>query len=105
MINKAKSSLVSQDVSITGVVLNNINITRDDYYYYYHTYYSDYMRSDEPTEGSVKNEFNKYFQKFSTIFIFVFLILLTFGCVNTKLDNGVIELVDSNAAEAYKLNP
>lgn len=54
MINKAKSSLVSQDVSITGVVLNNINITRDDYYYYYHTYYSDYYRaSDEPTEGSI----------------------------------------------------
>ena len=54
MINKAKSSLVSQDVPITGVVLNNINITRDDYYYYYHTYYSDYYRtSDEPTEGSI----------------------------------------------------
>ena len=54
MINKAKSTLVSQDVSITGVVLNNINITRDDYYYYYHTYYSDYYRaSDEPTEGSI----------------------------------------------------
>ena len=54
MINKAKSSLISQDVSITGVVLNNINITRDDYYYYYHTYYSDYYRtSDEPTEGSI----------------------------------------------------
>ena len=45
------------------------------------------------------------FKKFSTIFIYVFLILLTLGCVNTKLDNGVIELGDSNAAEAYKLKP
>ena len=45
------------------------------------------------------------FKKFSTIFIYVFLILLTIGCVNTKLDNSVIELDDSNAAEAYKLKP
>ena len=55
MINKAKLSLVAQDIDITGVVMNNINITRDDYYYYYHTYYSDYYgNSDEETqEGSI----------------------------------------------------
>ena len=55
MINKAKLSLVAQDIDITGVVMNNINITRDDYYYYYHTYYSDYYgSSDEETqEGSI----------------------------------------------------
>ena len=44
------------------------------------------------------------FKKFSQ-YLYLFLILLTLGCVNTKLDNGVIELGDSNTAEAYKLKP
>ena len=48
---KATLSLTAQDIDITGVVMNNINITRDDYYYYYHTYYSDYYaNSDEETQ-------------------------------------------------------
>ncbi|MEC7108178.1 MAG: polysaccharide biosynthesis tyrosine autokinase, partial [Verrucomicrobiota bacterium] len=55
MINKAKLSLIAQDIDISGVVMNNINITRDDYYYYYHTYYSDYYGNsdEEAQEGAI----------------------------------------------------
>ncbi len=54
MIRKAKLMLDSQDVKITGIVLNNINVMRDDYYYYYHSYYSDYYSSDNPTDDERK---------------------------------------------------
>ena len=55
MIRKAIVSLSAQDVDIAGVVMNNINITRDDYYYYYQTYYSDYYgnSTQEANEGSI----------------------------------------------------
>lgn len=48
MLRKALASLQAQSINISGAVLNNINVMRDDYYYYYHSYYSDYyQQSDE----------------------------------------------------------
>ena len=44
---RAKRLLENVGTNIIGVVLNNINIMRDDYYYYYHSYYSQYYGHDE----------------------------------------------------------
>lgn len=44
---RAKRMLENVGTNIVGVVLNNINILRDDYYYYYHSYYSHYDRNDD----------------------------------------------------------
>lgn len=44
---RARRMLDNVGSSVLGVVLNNINIMRDDYYYYYHSYYSSYDSSDE----------------------------------------------------------
>ena len=55
MIQKALKLIETQEIKVTGAVINNINIMRDDYYYYYHTYYSDYYSgtSDSATEGTI----------------------------------------------------
>lgn len=42
MLKKAIATLNAQSIEIAGAVLNNINVMRDDYYYYYHSYYSEY---------------------------------------------------------------
>ena len=42
MLRKAIATLKAQSIEIAGAVLNNINVMRDDYYYYYHSYYSEY---------------------------------------------------------------
>ncbi len=42
MIIRAKQMLDTLNIPQVGVVLNNINIMRDDYGYYYHSYYSGY---------------------------------------------------------------
>ena len=42
MLRKAIATLNAQSIEIAGAVLNNINVMRDDYYYYYHSYYSEY---------------------------------------------------------------
>jgi capsular exopolysaccharide synthesis family protein len=38
MSNRAKKMVENVGGRLVGVVLNNINVMRDDYYYYYHTY-------------------------------------------------------------------
>ncbi len=55
MIQKALKLIETQEIKVTGAVINNINIMRDDYYYYYHTYYSDYYSdtSDSANEGTI----------------------------------------------------
>jgi succinoglycan biosynthesis transport protein ExoP len=45
--SRARRMLDNVGSTVLGVVLNNINIMRDDYYYYYHSYYSSYDASDE----------------------------------------------------------
>lgn len=47
---RARRMLENVGANVLGVVLNNINILRDDNYYYYHSYYSQYYeRSPEAT--------------------------------------------------------
>jgi succinoglycan biosynthesis transport protein ExoP len=49
MSARAKRLIENVGGEISGVVLNNINIMRDDYYYYnsYYSHYSDPVREDE----------------------------------------------------------
>ncbi|MDA0322804.1 MAG: polysaccharide biosynthesis tyrosine autokinase [Verrucomicrobia bacterium] len=43
--------------NLAGVVLNNINVSRDSYYYYYyHTYYSTYQRAEEDRAEEARAE-------------------------------------------------
>jgi polysaccharide biosynthesis transport protein len=53
MSARAKRLIENVGGNIIGVVLNNINILKDDYYYY-HSYYSHYSQTDntEPAEAS-----------------------------------------------------
>lgn len=44
---RARRILDNVGAKVLGVVLNNINIWRDDNYYYYHSYYSHYDQSPE----------------------------------------------------------
>ena len=55
MLRKAIATLKAQSIEIAGAVLNNINVMRDDYYYYYHSYYSEYYERnyDENDEDLV----------------------------------------------------
>lgn len=46
---RARRMLDNVGANVLGVVLNNINILRDDNYYYYHSYYSHYDQSPEST--------------------------------------------------------
>lgn len=46
---RARRMLDNVGATVLGVVLNNINILRDDNYYYYHSYYSHYDQSPEST--------------------------------------------------------
>jgi len=45
MSTRAKRLVENVGGTIVGVVLNNINILRDDSYYYYSSYYSHYADS------------------------------------------------------------
>ncbi len=45
--SRARRMLDNVGAAVLGVVLNNINILRDDNYYYYHSYYSHYDQSPE----------------------------------------------------------
>lgn len=49
---RAKRMIENVGGKIVGVVLNNINIMRDDYYSYYHSYYSSYYY----TEGEASKD-------------------------------------------------
>jgi capsular exopolysaccharide synthesis family protein len=44
---RARRMLDNVGAKVLGVVLNNINILRDDNYYYYHSYYSHYDQSPD----------------------------------------------------------
>ncbi len=44
---RARRMLDNVGATVMGVVLNNINVLRDDNYYYYHSYYSHYDQSSE----------------------------------------------------------
>ncbi|MCO6401514.1 MAG: polysaccharide biosynthesis tyrosine autokinase [Verrucomicrobia bacterium] len=44
---RARRMLDNVGANVLGVVLNNINILRDDNYYYYHSYYSHYDQSPD----------------------------------------------------------
>ncbi|HMP76904.1 MAG TPA: polysaccharide biosynthesis tyrosine autokinase [Kiritimatiellia bacterium] len=49
---RARRMLDNVGAKVLGVVLNNINILRDDNYYYYHSYYSHYDQSPESTPAA-----------------------------------------------------
>ena len=54
MTQRAKDMVVKVGGNLVGVVLNNINISQDSYYYYYSGYYYDYYyksREGEEDEG------------------------------------------------------
>lgn len=58
MSSRAKRLIENVGGKVMGVVLNKINILRDDYYYYYSSYYSHYsdtktVESSAPDEESV----------------------------------------------------
>lgn len=58
---RAKRILDSVGANTLGVVLNNINIMRDDYYYYYHSYQSHYdehndIHEDAPEEATAARD-------------------------------------------------
>ncbi len=54
---RARQMIENVGGKIIGVVLNNINVMRDDYYYYYHSYYSHYYNASESdSAGDSKNE-------------------------------------------------
>ena len=53
MTQRAKEMVTKVGGNLIGVVLNNINISQDSYYYYYSGYYYDnYYKSREDEEGS-----------------------------------------------------
>jgi len=50
---RAKQMIEKVGGNLVGIVLNNINVSQDESYYYYSGYYHDYYsRSEETTEGS-----------------------------------------------------
>jgi capsular exopolysaccharide synthesis family protein len=61
MTLRAKQMVEKVGGSLLGVVLNNINISQDSYYYYYSGYYYDYYSksSDSEPEGAAKGSGSK----------------------------------------------
>lgn len=55
MTVRAKQMVEKVGGSLVGVVLNNINISQDSYYYYYSGYYYDYYSRSEDGDGKPKN--------------------------------------------------
>jgi polysaccharide biosynthesis transport protein len=52
MTIRAKQMVEKVGGLMLGVVLNNINISQDSYYYYYSGYYYDYYSKYESSESS-----------------------------------------------------
>lgn len=50
--SRAKQMIDNVGGNLMGVVLNNINVMRDDYYYYYHSYYSHYYGHDAEEDST-----------------------------------------------------
>ena len=55
MTVRAKQMVEKVGGNLLGVVLNNINISQDSYYYYYSGYYYDYYSKAEDSKESDKN--------------------------------------------------
>lgn len=55
MTQRAKQMVEKVGGNLLGVVLNNINISQDSYYYYYSGYYYDYYSKHEDSEPAAKN--------------------------------------------------
>jgi succinoglycan biosynthesis transport protein ExoP len=55
MTLRAKQMVEKVGGNLLGVVLNNINISQDSYYYYYSGYYYDYYSKHEDSEPAAKN--------------------------------------------------
>ncbi len=55
MTLRAKQMVEKVGGNLLGVVLNNINISQDSYYYYYSGYYYDYYSKHEDSEPTGKN--------------------------------------------------
>ena len=55
MTLRAKQMVEKVGGNLLGVVLNNINISQDSYYYYYSGYYYDYYSKHEDSEPTPKN--------------------------------------------------
>jgi polysaccharide biosynthesis transport protein len=51
MTQRAKQMVEKVGGNLLGVVLNNINISQDSYYYYYSGYYYDYYSKNEDSES------------------------------------------------------
>jgi len=57
MTLRAKQMVEKVGGRMLGVVLNNINISQDSYYYYYSGYYYDYYsKSEDSKPGSEKGD-------------------------------------------------
>ena len=52
MTQRAKDMVTKVGGELVGVVLNNINISQDSYYYYYSGYYYDYYYKSREKEES-----------------------------------------------------
>jgi capsular exopolysaccharide synthesis family protein len=55
MTQRAKAMVEKVGGNLLGVVLNNINISQDSYYYYYSGYYYDYYSKQDDSESNDKN--------------------------------------------------
>jgi capsular exopolysaccharide synthesis family protein len=55
MTQRAKAMVEKVGGNLLGVVLNNINISQDSYYYYYSGYYYDYYSKQDDNESNDKN--------------------------------------------------
>ena len=55
MTLRAKQMVEKVGGNLLGVVLNNINISQDSYYYYYSGYYYDYYSKYESSDESKNN--------------------------------------------------
>ena len=51
MTIRAKQMIEKVGGNLLGIVLNNINVSQDENYYYYSGYYYDYYTKGEYTDG------------------------------------------------------
>ena len=68
MSARAKRVVDNVGGRILGVVLNNINVMRDDYYYYYHSYYSQYHSAEESEDGEAIEELREKVEEKQEVF-------------------------------------
>ena len=49
---RAKQLIEKVGGNLVGIVLNNINMSQDESYYYYSGYYHDYYKNEETAEAA-----------------------------------------------------